>query len=53
MSRLIDKFTPSLSIELFDKYSFFELYPFDGGGSFINREIIGTVDDAEYTAAVV
>ena len=53
MARLIDSFKPALGIELFDKYSFFELYPFDGGGSFINREIIGTVDDALYTAAVV
>ena len=53
MNRLIDRFTPALSLELFDKYGFFELYPFDGGGSFINREIIGTVNDAEYTAAVV
>ena len=53
MERLIDKFAPALELELFDKYSFFELYPFDGGGSFINREIIGTVNDAEYTAAVV
>ncbi|MBR2871957.1 MAG: heparinase II/III family protein [Lentisphaeria bacterium] len=50
--RLIDDFTLPLSIELFDRYSFFELYPFDGGGSFINREIIGAVDDAEYTKAV-
>ena len=41
-----------LDMELFDKYSFFEMYPFDGGGSFINREIIGTVDDAGYTASV-
>ena len=53
MERLIDKFAPALGLELFDKYSFFELYPFDGGGSFINREIIGSVNDAEYTAAVV
>ena len=50
--RLIDDFTLPLSMELFDRYSFFELYPFDGGGSFINREIIGAVDDAEYTKAV-
>ncbi len=53
MSRLIDRFTPPLSLELFDKHGFFELYPFDGGGSFINHEIIGTVNDAGYTAAVV
>ena len=53
MTRLIDRFTPALGMELFDRYSLFELYPFDGGGSFINREIIGTVNDAGYTAAVV
>ena len=51
--RLIDNFKLPLSMELFDRYSFFELYPFDGGGSFINREIVGTVNDAEYTASVV
>lgn len=51
--RLIRNFSPPLGLEFFDKYSFFELYPFDGGGSFINREIIGTVNDAEYTSAVV
>ena len=50
--RLIDNFSLPLSMELFDRYSFFELYPFDGGGSFINREIIGTVNDAAYTEAV-
>ena len=53
MDRLIDKFTPPLALEFFDSHSFFELYPFDGGGSFINREIIGSTDDALYTAAVV
>ena len=50
--RLIDNFSLPLSMDLFDSYSFFELYPFDGGGSFINREIIGTVNDAGYTEAV-
>ena len=50
--RLIDSFALPLDMELFDRYSFFELYPFDGGGSFINREIIGAVNDAEYTASV-
>ena len=53
MSRLIDDFTPALEPEFFDRFSFFELYPFDGGGSFINHEIIGSVDDAEYTDAVI
>lgn len=53
MKRLIDSFIPPLGSEFFDRYGFFELYPFDGGGSFINHEIIGSVDDAEYTAAVV
>ena len=28
------------------EHNFFELYPFDGGGSHINNEIMGTVDDA-------
>ena len=53
MDRLIDRFTPPLELGFFDSYSFFELYPFDGGGSFINREIIGSVNDSLYTAAVV
>ena len=48
-----DTFVPPLAPELFEKFSFFELYPFDGGGSFINHEIIGSVDDREYTQAVV
>ena len=53
MERLVDRFTPALEPDFFDRFSFFELYPFDGGGSFINHEIIGSVDDAEYTDAVI
>ena len=53
MERLIDRFSPALEPDFFDRFSFFELYPFDGGGSFINQEIVGTVNDAEYTDAVI
>ena len=48
----IDTFQAPLDPELFEKFSFFDLYPFDGGGSFINHEIIGSVNDREYTQAV-
>ena len=35
------------------KHNFFELYPVDGGGTFIQREILGSVDDAAITQAVL
>ena len=35
------------------KHNFFELYPVDGGGTFIQREILGSVDDAAITEAVL
>jgi heparinase II/III-like protein len=34
-----------MSDKLLAENNFFELYPFDGGGSFINSEIQGSVDD--------
>ena len=49
----IDQFTPVLSPELLMKHNFFELYPVDGGGTFIQREILGSVDDAAITEAVL
>ena len=48
----IDQFTPALPTELLMKHNFFELYPVDGGGTFIQREILGSVDDAAITEAV-
>ena len=51
--RRIDQFTPVLSSDLLLKYNFFELYPVDGGGTFIQREILGSVDDAAITEAVL
>lgn len=37
--------TPALNLELLKKYNFLELYTPDGGGSFIMRELFGTLDD--------
>ena len=34
-----------LPLELLLKYNFFDLYPFDGGGSFIHRKYIHSIDD--------
>lgn len=44
---IIADFSPPLSDELLRKYNFFELYPFDGGGYFIQMEILNTIDDNE------
>ncbi|OGV50996.1 MAG: hypothetical protein A2017_14050 [Lentisphaerae bacterium GWF2_44_16] len=49
----IEKFQPPLNDELLKKYNFFELYPFDGGGCFIHREIVGTVDDNEIYERII
>ena len=53
MTSRIQDFTPALAPELLLGFNFFELYPFDGGGSFINRAILGSVDDAEITDAIM
>lgn len=42
----INNFRLPMSDQLLDKFNFFELYPFDGGGNFINAEIVGAIDDA-------
>ena len=51
--RRIDQFIPVLSQELLMGHNFFELYPVDGGGTFIQRGILGSVDDAAITKAVL
>jgi hypothetical protein len=51
LSRL-DQIIP-IKRELLRKHNFFELYPFDGGGSHINNEMIGTVDDAEFVRKIL
>jgi hypothetical protein len=38
-------FIPALPDKLLMQYNFFELHPFDGGGSFIHHKYIGTLDD--------
>ena len=48
----IERFVPPLSGDLLDGNNFFELYPFDGGGSFIQQEIVGSVDDRRIAKAV-
>lgn len=42
-----DDFKLPMSDELLTKFNFFELYPFDGGGNFINAEILGSIDDMQ------
>lgn len=53
MTSYVEKFAPVLSAELLDRYNFFELYPFDGGGAFVNRDLLGSVDDEKITDAVI
>jgi hypothetical protein len=40
-------FAPPLSDALLRKHNFFELYPLDGGGYFIMKEHLETLDDLE------
>ena len=42
-----------LSDDLLRKYNFFELYPLDGGGFFITRELFGTLDDAKIAETIL
>ena len=44
---------PALSESLLKKYNFLELYPPDGGGNFIMRELFGTIDDREITGMIL
>ena len=47
------KWRPLLGDDLFRKYSFLELYTFDGGGGFINRALLGSVDSAEIAELIL
>ena len=49
----VESFTPVLSAEILDSCNFFELYPFDGGGAFVNRDLLGSVDDRQITEAIM
>ncbi len=42
-----------VSDALLAKHNFFELYPFDGGGYFIQKEIVGSLDDREITRRIL
>ncbi len=53
MSACVDSFIPVLPEPLLNEHNFFELYPFDGGGCFIHRDLVGSVDDAEITRRIV
>jgi len=53
MSCQVRSFEPLLSAELLWKHNFFELYPFDGGGSFVNRAIMGSTNDAEISRQIL
>ena len=49
----VESFTPVLSTEILESCNFFELYPFDGGGAFVNRDLLGSVDDKLITRAIM
>ncbi len=42
-----------VSDALLAKHNFFELYPFDGGGYFIQKELVGSLDDREITRRIL
>ncbi len=44
---MANDFLPPLSEDMLLKYNFFELYPFDGGGSFIHHKYIRCLNDFE------
>lgn len=46
-------FEPMVLEELLVRYNFFELFPFDGGGSFVTRDILGSLDDREITQRIL
>lgn len=48
-----DNFKLPMSDELLTEFNFFELYPFDGGGNFINAEILGGVDDRKIAESIL
>ncbi len=45
--KIVEWFLPALPEEVLLQHNFFELYPHDGGGSFIQREILSSVNDDE------
>ncbi|OQA88317.1 MAG: Heparinase II/III-like protein [Lentisphaerae bacterium ADurb.Bin242] len=49
----IDSFRPALAEKTLMENNFFELYPFDGGGSFIHHGILGSMEDALISRAIV
>ena len=49
----IFQWRPVIGDDLFRKYSFLEFYTFDGGGGFINRALLGSVDSREITGLIL
>ena len=47
MSSLTLAYRPLFPDDLWRRRSLLELYPFDGGGGFIHRALLGTIDDRE------
>ncbi|MGN0867172.1 MAG: heparinase II/III family protein [Oligosphaeraceae bacterium] len=47
MSALTLDYRPLFPDDLWRRRSLLELYPFDGGGGFIHRALLGTIDDRE------
>lgn len=53
LNKRIEQFQTPLTEELLLKHNFFELYPFDGGGSFIYHELVGSVDDRKAAECIL
>ena len=52
MSR-VQRYLPALSGTILENSNFFDLYPFDGGGFFVTRSILGTLDDEQIAARIM
>ena len=44
---ILSQWRPVIADELFRRYSFLEFYTFDGGGGFVNRALLGSVESRE------
>ena len=53
MKKRIECFKPALNDSLLEKNNFFEMHPLDGGGSFIQQEILHSTDDLVITENIL
>lgn len=51
--KINNQFSPILGDDILNKYNFFQLYPFDGGGNFVNGDILGSADDEEIVKSII